>query len=98
MTTVQFSARQGLALRGKSKDSGNFNQLMKLRSNDVKFLETWLSRKVDMTSWATQNEVLDLLSHSVIRQICDSVRLSTQLAVSVDGTQDLSGLNRSLFA
>ena len=41
VTTVQFLARHaGLALRVKSKVSGKFCQLMKLRSNDVKFLET----------------------------------------------------------
>ena len=91
ITTVQYLARQGLALRGKYNDDGNFKQLLKVRSLDAKYLEAWLSRKVDMTSWATQNEILDLFSHSIIRQICADIRSGKQFAIIVDGTQDISG-------
>jgi hypothetical protein len=69
VTTLQFLAGPpGLALQGKSNDSGNFYQLMKIRSADIKYLDMRLSRKVDMTSWATQNEIFELL---IVSQLSD---------------------------
>ena len=36
--SVRFLARQGLALQGHTDDESNFNQLLKLRANDVPLL------------------------------------------------------------
>ena len=101
VTTIRFLARQGLALRGHTEDSGNFVQLLELRAADSPELQRWLKRKESFTSHDVQNEILELLSHEVIRDITtDVVGNRTEenseadlkfFAVIVDGTQDVSG-------
>ena len=86
---VQFLARQGLALRGHDDSEGNFAQLLKYKSD----LRKWLSSRIYYTCPQVQNEILNLLSHSIIREIADNIRSLWQLQFSVimDGTQDVSG-------
>lgn len=50
LTSICYLAGQGLALRGKTEDEGNFYQLLLLRSDDIEDLRSWLTRKKDMTS------------------------------------------------
>lgn len=90
---VQFLARQGLALRGHNESEGNFAQLLGYKSEDDPELRKWLSSREDYTSPKVQNEILSLLSHSVVREIVENIRSLPQLQFSVimDGTQDVSG-------
>lgn len=90
-TSAQLLARQGLAFRGHETDEGNFKQLLRVRSEDSIDLRNFLLIKNDMTSAARQNEILDMLSHSIVRNICCKVRDAGAFAVIVDGTQDVSG-------
>jgi hypothetical protein len=91
---VRFLARQGLALRGSNSDDGNFMQLLQLRCDDSPALKIWLDKKTNMTSWLIQNEILEMLSHSIVRNIMLKVNDAKQFAIIVDGTQDIAGLEQ----
>ena len=56
-------------LRGKTEDEGNFYQLLLLRSDDSEDLRLWLTRKMDMTSWAMQNELLEMFGYAILRKM-----------------------------
>jgi len=89
-TSLQYLARQGLAIRGHSDKDGNFIQLLKLRATDIAHLQEWLERKVDMTSHHVQNEILEMFGHCVVRNICGRIQEAGGFSVIVDGTQDIS--------
>ncbi|XP_041374100.1 zinc finger MYM-type protein 1-like [Gigantopelta aegis] len=91
VTTVQYLAQQGLAIRGKESSDGNFMKLLELRSNDDVVLQRWLTRTTSYTSVAVQNELLKIMAHMVLRNICKNVGL---VAVIVDGTQDIQGVEQ----
>ncbi len=86
-------ARQGLALRGHDDSEGNLHQVLKYKAEEDLCLRKWLSGRKDYTSAQIQNELLSLLSSSIIRDIADNIRSLPQLQFSVmmDGTQDVSG-------
>ena len=91
-TTIKFLARQGIALRGHKSHSGNYMQLLQVRSHDIPELKHWLTRATKYTSPETQNEMLLMLNHAILRNIiCNVKHESGQFAVIVDGTQDISG-------
>ena len=89
-TSIKFLARQGLAFRGHDDSEGNIQQLLNLRALDMPELKQWLENKFDYTSPLLQNEMLQLISNSIVRSIASSVRASGSFAVIVDGTQDVS--------
>ena len=73
---MQFIGRQGLALRGDESDkNSNFMQLLKLRSKDFLKLKQWLEKKTEKyTSHDTQNELLKLIAHQILRDLIDEMR------------------------
>ena len=88
---MQFIARQGLAVRGKEATDGNFVKLLELRSDDDDVLKRWLTRTTSYTSVTVQNEILRIMAHMVLRDICNDIRY---FAVIVDGTQDIQGVEQ----
>ncbi|XP_041361969.1 zinc finger MYM-type protein 1-like [Gigantopelta aegis] len=66
-------------------------KLLELRSNDDVVLQRWLTRTTSYTSVAVQNELLKIMAHMVLRNICKNVGL---FAVIVDGTQDIQGVEQ----
>lgn len=91
-STVRYLARQGLAFRGHEAEEGNFKELLRVRSTDVSELQTFMhSTKNDMTSGVRQNEIIDLFSQAIVREICSDIREAGSFAIIVDGTQDLAG-------
>lgn len=93
ISAVQFLGRQGVALRGHDDSEGNFAQLLKYKSEDDPGLNKWLGSRIDYTCPQVQNEILSLLSNSIVCEIADNIRSLPQLQFSVimDGTQDVSG-------
>jgi len=89
--SIRYLARQGLALRGHEESQGNLMQLLQLRSEDSEPLRSWLPRTTKFVSAESQNEILELLSHNVLRAIVKEVQSSHQFGIVVDGTQDCSG-------
>ncbi|XP_071817210.1 zinc finger MYM-type protein 1-like [Apostichopus japonicus] len=90
-TSVRYLVRQGIASRGHDEEEGNFCQLLKLRSEDDPHLGPYLSRDTNFTSHQAQEEIMQMLSHSIIRDIVKDIRGHVVFAVMVDGTQDING-------
>ena len=88
--SLKWLARQGLAIRGHSSESGNFIQLLKLRGADCPALCEWLSRKSHWLSHDIQNEIIHILGRHVLNNIASEVRTSRWFAVIVDKTSDTS--------
>ena len=94
LTSVRFLARQDLALRGGDADDGNFQQLLRLRCDNAPALKAWLNKKTTMTSWLIQNEIMEMLSHAILRKIMSDIHDAKQFALIIDGTQDLGGIEQ----
>jgi len=90
MTSIQYLARQGLALWGHDSAEGNLQQLMLLWCKDKPGMVRWLERKVAFTSPLVQNEILQLFAHAVVKGIASRVADAKRFAIIVDGTQDIS--------
>lgn len=72
--SVRFLARQGLAMQGHTDAESNFNQLLKLRANDVPLLTDWLQRKNDKyTCHDIQTELVSIMADIVSRQVVTSL-------------------------
>lgn len=93
VSSMKYLAHQGLAIRGSGRDetSGNFMQLLHLRCEDDKNLEKWLSRKQSFVSWDIQNEILQIMSHKILRSIIREINCTKHYALIIDGTQDVEG-------
>lgn len=89
-TSIQYLARQGLALRGHTDSEGNFKQLLLLRCRDKPVMQRWLDRRTNMTSPQAQNEILQLMANTLVKSIANRVAEAKYCAVIVDGTQDAS--------
>ena len=94
--TLQFLARQGLATRGHTDEAGNYRQLLNLRAKDSPGLARWLNseRYNKWLSHEVEAEMLELLSHSVLRQVLDDIRSHEYFAVIVDETTDISRIEQ----
>ncbi|KAK0144467.1 Zinc finger MYM-type protein 1 [Merluccius polli] len=90
---VRYLARQGLALRGHENDEGNFKQHLEQKAESDPNLASWLLRNHAYTSPECQNELLQLMSNTIIRQIAKNIHSLPVLQYSLimDGTQDISG-------
>ena len=94
-SSIRYLARQGLALREHSEEQGNLMQPLTLRSEDNSNLTAWLSRNTNFLYPDSQNEIIELLSRSVQREIVHAVTTSSkQFAVIIDGKQDCSGTEK----
>ena len=87
-SSIRYLARQGLPLRKKEHLESNLMQLLLLRSRDFPLLSSWLQRKTSWTTWSTQNEILELMAHEVLRTILAETR--GHFSVIVDETMDVS--------
>lgn len=97
--SLQYLARQGSAIRSHDNTEGNFRQLLRLRSEDVEGLETWIEKRSNYLSPQIQNEILKILSTDIVREIASTVRnLPTlQYSIIMDGTQDVAGVEQESF-
>ncbi|ODM96129.1 Zinc finger MYM-type protein 1 [Orchesella cincta] len=89
-TTAMFLAQQGMSFRGDEHDNGNFIKLLLLRSKDINGLENWLQRSKSFTSWAIQNEILQIVSHMILRRMMSKIREAKYFSIIVDETSDVS--------
>ena len=73
--SLQYLARQGLAIRGDNDEESNFIQLLKLRAKDDEDLANWLDGKgAKYTSHDIQNEIISLLATHTIRELVSEIR------------------------
>ena len=60
LSTLRYSLRQGMAVRGHHEEEGNLAQLLLLRSNEIPQLKVWLKEK-KYCSREIQNEQISLM-------------------------------------
>ncbi|PIK62845.1 putative zinc finger MYM-type protein 1-like [Apostichopus japonicus] len=86
---LRFLLRQGLAIRGHKEIEGNLRQLLMLVAIDNKDIRTWLDNK-DYLSPVIVNEMIQLIGHSVLRDLLSDIREAGMFAIMADETSDLS--------
>ncbi len=93
LSSVKYLAQQGLALRGHGNEEGNFHYLLLLKAEDDPSLGHWLKWNHSYTSPVVQNEMISLMSNTIIRNIAEEILALpvVQYSVIIDGTQDVSG-------
>ena len=92
ITSLRYLTRNGLAIRGKQNDDGNYISLLELRSDDDIMLKNWLKKtRNSFTSSKIQNEILQIMSNTVTKYICEQINISTYFGIIIDGTQDIQG-------
>ena len=73
--SLHYLSRQGIAVQGKTDAESNFMQLLHLRTKDYKPLKKWLETMNDTyTSHDIENEILNLMSHDVIRSLMSDMK------------------------
>jgi len=89
VTSLVYLAKQGMAIRGNTDSTSNFNQLLELRASDVMSLQSRLARcKYRWISHDIQNEILQILSTEVLNKILDEVKEAEWYSIMVDETND----------
>ena len=78
MQNLRFLARQGLAVRGSNGgEDSNFTQLLRLRANDCPAVTGWMDKKTNKyTSGDIQNELLQIMALSLLRDVTASIKNS----------------------
>ena len=90
ITTLLFLAQLGLAVRGHDESQGNFVRLLKLRSADYPDLCMWINQQDNWLSHDIQNEILEIMAHSLLRKLLEGVKLNTYYSIIVDEATDLA--------
>ena len=91
MRNICFLARQGLALRGSIEEDSNFIQLLKLEGEVDSWIEKWLKKKSEKyTHPEIQNECLQLMSLTILREISKNIQNSVYYTIMVDEVTDSS--------
>ncbi|XP_065900823.1 zinc finger MYM-type protein 1-like [Dysidea avara] len=93
LQAIQYLSRQGLPLRGHREDaesfSGNLYQLLLPQAKDCPEMISWLNRR-EYISPEIVNEIITLMSKSVLRNILADVSKSLWYSVIVDEATDVS--------
>ena len=97
-STLRYLARQGLATRGHIESEGNFLQLLQVQSEDSPELSSWLKRRDNWVSHDIQNELFEIMAHSVLKGILNVAKQSKYFTIIVDEATDVSFKGRYLFA
>ena len=96
--TLQFLARQGLALRGDNSDNdSNFIQTLKLRAKDISQLMDWMKRKQNkFMSHDIHNEIIQTMANQITRDITGNI-WNNFYSIICDEYRDISNKEQLLF-
>lgn len=85
---VIFVLYQGQAIRGSDRketsNPGNYKALLALRSDDISYLTDWMKRRNNWMSHDIQNEMLEIMSHAVLRVILTNIHSAGNFTVICD--------------
>ncbi|KAL2092995.1 hypothetical protein ACEWY4_010307 [Coilia grayii] len=90
LSSVQHLSCQGLAIRGKTDEESNLNQLLQLRARDIPELRSWLARTEN--KWLSHdilNEMTEIMAHDVLRTLIGEIQ-SDFYSVIMDETADIA--------
>ncbi|CAN7980597.1 unnamed protein product [Ixodes pacificus] len=97
VSSLRYLCRTGQALRGRGKGDGNLLDLLEERSEDVPALKTWLTKRDKWISGDVQNELIEIMAHTVQREIVKDVKSSPFYGIIADGTTDINGDEQFTF-
>ncbi|XP_025206906.1 zinc finger MYM-type protein 1-like [Melanaphis sacchari] len=90
ISTLRYLSQMGLSIRGHSNNDGNFISLLEERSLDVPCLRNWIQQKNNWLSSDIQNEILEIMSLNVQRELVKSIKTSEYFSIIADSTTDIS--------
>ena len=92
LSSLRFLGRQGLPIRGDGDDTDrNYTQLLTVRGEDDSRMLEWLKRKNEKYTCAeVQNEMLQIMALSMLRDISQNFRNSVYYPTIADETTDVS--------
>ena len=94
LANIRLFGRQGLALRGHDDAESNFMQLISLQKATNPSLAAWMERRSHgvgkYSSPEMQNEVLKLMSLSILRSIAKDIQSSDCFTVMADECTDVA--------
>lgn len=90
LSSLRYLAVQGLPIRGHTDEKSNFNNLLHLRSEDCRILKLWLQKERKWISHEICNEMLSLMSKSVLQQLISAIKSADYFALINDETCDIS--------
>jgi hypothetical protein len=97
MSSLQYLTRQGLATRGHEDNASNFHQLLMLRCQDKPQLREWLSKKMSWTSHSIQEEIIESMGVTVMREIASQLQAQPFYSILADETSDISRKEQLVF-
>ena len=90
-SAIFFLGQQGFPLRGHDHDDGAFFNLVHEMARCKPDVLKWLQKRDNFLSDTIQNEIIELVSHEVQREIVQRASTSYFIGVTADGTTDGSG-------
>ena len=91
VSTLHYLCKQGLAVRGHTEYTGNFENLLKLRAADNASLKSWMERSgYKWLSPAIQNEIIQDMALSLLRSFKQDICDARYFAIIMDETTDTS--------
>ena len=94
MESLQFLARQGIALRGNEDGNDNLTQLLYMRSKDHPWIKERLMEKVagvkKYTHHDYQDELLEIMGNQVLRRKLYNINNSKMFSLMSDEYTDIS--------
>ena len=101
MESLQFLARQGIALRDNDDGNDNFTQLLYLRSHDHPWIKQRLTEKVEgvnkYTHHGYQEELLGIMSNQLLRRKLYDINNSKMFSLMSDEYTDISNKQQLSF-
>ncbi|KAH9371871.1 hypothetical protein HPB48_012978 [Haemaphysalis longicornis] len=97
VSSVRYLCRTGPALQGQTKDDGNPLDLLDERSQDVPALKKWLEQRDKWLNSDIQNELIEIMAHTVQRDIIKDIKCSPFYGIIAGGTTDVTGNEQFIF-
>lgn len=94
ISSLRYLTRAGLAIRGREHDEGNLIAILEERMVDVPELKDWLVRTNNYVCAEIQNELIEIMAHTLLRDIMKEAQAAPFFAVIADGTTDIAGIEQ----
>ncbi|KAG8187178.1 hypothetical protein JTE90_020050 [Oedothorax gibbosus] len=91
ISSLRYLVRTGQATRGHEHDGGNLRALIEERNIDVPLVRKWIERRDNWLSGDIQNELIQIMAHSIQRDLLKEIRRSPFFGLIADATTDASG-------
>ena len=91
LENIQYLGRQGQPFQGNEDEESNYNQLIHLCAKDHPELLTWSKKKKDQyTCHDSQNAIIKLMSHNILREVGDNIKKAKWFSILADECRDIA--------